>query len=307
MKLTFLGTGGAWGVPELNCNCLICQEMRKAHEKRDRTSLLLSNKSTLLIDCGPDIRDQLMRNEINRLDGILITHEHGDHFIGLDEILAYKRNFPREDFKTIPLFVTEKSWEVIGVRFSYLVDMGLIEIKKIKAGEEFCFNEYNILPFKTYHGEFAKGSVGFIISFNDSNNKKKIIYTSDFLYIPEFHQEMYEPDYLIIQSFWLNEPEVNRANHMSFQNALDYIKRFSPKKETFLIHIGDADMVPGDSANVNAKKYKPKSPIRLPNSNKPYPIPLNHSQWQETIDRIIEDYRLGFKITVSKDDMEVIL
>ena len=291
-------------MPELNCQCFICQEMRKLGEKRDRSALLFSGSKNLLIDCGPDIRNQLMRNNIDRIDGILITHEHGDHFIGLDDILAYKRNAPRDNFSPIPLFVTHKSWDMIGKRFSYLEDMGLIEVKKIKAGEEFVFHEFDILPFKTYHGEFAKGSVGFIISFNGQNKKRiRLVYTSDFLDIPDFHQELLEPEYLIIQSFWLNEPEINRANHMSFQRAMDFIEKFSPKGETFLIHIGDADMVPNDPANINAKKYKPKSPLKTPNRKEPYPIPLNHIQWQETIDRIVNDYRLGFKITVSKDDM----
>ena len=83
MKLTFLGTGGTWGLPELNCDCMICRDMRQKQEKRERTALLFSGRSNLLIDCGPDIAAQLSRHAVRRLDGVLITHEHGDHYIGL--------------------------------------------------------------------------------------------------------------------------------------------------------------------------------------------------------------------------------
>ena len=56
MELIFLGTGGAWGIPEVKCECLICRELRKKGEKRDRTSFLLRGESNLLVDCGPGIR-----------------------------------------------------------------------------------------------------------------------------------------------------------------------------------------------------------------------------------------------------------
>ena len=70
MDIIFLGTGGAWGVPEVNCECLICREMRRIGEKRERTALPLSNETNLLIDCGPDIRSQLSRNRVDRIDGV---------------------------------------------------------------------------------------------------------------------------------------------------------------------------------------------------------------------------------------------
>ena len=106
MDITFLGTGAAWAVPELICNCFICCEMRRKGESRERTALLLSNKTNLLIDCGPDIRSQLSRHCVDRIDGVLISHEHGDHFIGLDELFAYKRNSPRATIPPIPVYLT---------------------------------------------------------------------------------------------------------------------------------------------------------------------------------------------------------
>ena len=94
---------------------------------------------------------------------------------------------------------------------------------------------------------------------------------------------------------------------MSFQRALDYIQLWKPKRETFVVHIGDGDRVPGDPANRMAKKNEPADPLCPPNGGTPYPVPLNQEQWQETIDRISADYRLPCRITVAYDDLRVSL
>jgi phosphoribosyl 1,2-cyclic phosphate phosphodiesterase len=306
MEITFLGTGGAWGVPELNCDCLICGEMRRQGEKRERTSLLLTNKTTLLIDCGPDARSQLSRHKVDNIDGVLITHGHSDHYIGLDELFAYKRNGPLGSFEPIPLYLTSKNYEVIKKRFDYLEDMEVIRPCTIEPNRRFTVGEFEILPFDTFHGPFAKGSVGFIIKFKGVSGKDmKVVYTSDFSEIPGPPSELLNPDYLVIQAFWLNEPVNNRPNHMSFQRAINFIEFLKPGKETFLVHMGDADMVPGDPANNILKKAEPKNPLRPPSGGDPYPIPLNQEQWQKTVDRVISDRNLPYKVTVAYDDLRI--
>ncbi|HBF43200.1 MAG TPA: hypothetical protein DDW42_06135 [Desulfobacteraceae bacterium] len=304
--ITFLGTGAAWGVPEINCDCLICREMRKRGEKRERTSILLSGKTTLLIDCGPDIRAQLSRNSIKKIDGVLITHEHGDHYMGLDELFVYKRNCPKDVYRPIPVHVTAKSWEVIGLRFAYLEKMGVIEVKKIETNRWFTQGDFEVFPFKTDHGSFSKGSVGFAVKCRrELGREVLLVYTSDFIDLPEVPLELIKPDYLIIQSFWLNEPVNNRPHHMSFQRAIHFIEHLKPKKETFLVHIGDADMVAGDPANTYSKKYEPKDPLRPLAGENPYPVPLNQKEWQETVDQIMLDRGLSYKVTVAHDDLYI--
>jgi len=306
MDMTFLGTGGAWGLPELNCGCLICREMRRKGEKRDRTSLLLRDQSTLLVDCGPDAKSQLSRHSINGIDGVLITHEHTDHYIGLAELFAYKRNLPRGSFEPIPVYLTSRSHEVIRRRFDYLEDMAVIRVHTIESGRWFRVNEFELLPFDTYHGDFAQGSVGFLIKVRSvSGEEVRLVYTSDFSDIPAPPADLYHPDYLIIQSFWLNEPVHNRPHHMSFQRAIHFIERLKPKKKTFLVHMGDADKVANDPANNLLKKYEPKDPMRPPSGGNPYPIPLNQDQWQNTVDRIVADRGVPYRIIVAYDDLWV--
>lgn len=306
LDLIFLGTGGAWPVPELSCDCRICRDMRSKDQERRRTALLLRGKSTLLIDCGPDIATQLGRYELGRLDGVLITHEHGDHYLGMDALSSYKRSCARDRYAPIPVFVSPKSWEVIRGHFGYLEQSGVIEIRPVEPGRPYALNDFSFKPFKTNHGGFAKGSVGYVIETRGTDGDRiRLVYTSDFVDLPESPRDLFNPDVLIMQSFWLNEPRENRANHMSFQRALEFIKQWGPRRETYLVHIGDGDPVPGDPANAMAKKYEPGNPLCVPSTGRPYPVPLNQDQWQETVDRILADYGLPFKITVAYDHLQI--
>jgi phosphoribosyl 1,2-cyclic phosphate phosphodiesterase len=306
MVLVFLGTGGAWGLPELNCSCRICVEMRLKQERRLRTALLLAGRRNILIDCGPDIATQLSRHPVERIDGVLLTHEHGDHYLGLDDLSAYKRILPRGEFQPIPLFVTSRSWREIGARFGYLAETGVLSVQEVEPGRPYILEDMEFIPFKTNHGPFAAGSVGYLFQFANSEGRDvRLVYTSDFVDLPEFFEALRSPHYLIIQSYWLNEPSENRPNHMSFQRALDFIRLFAPQKETFLVHIGDGDFVPGDPANSMMKKAKPMSPLKPPSGGEPYPVPLHHSEWQEVVNRIASDYGLPSRVTVAWDGMRV--
>ena len=305
MDLTFLGTGGAWGLPELDCDCIICREMRQRHEKRTRTSLFISGKTNILIDCGPDAKSQLEEQGIDRVDAVLITHEHGDHYMGLDELFAYKRNAPRGHFHPIPLYATPRSWEVMGQRFNYLADMEVIRVHPVEPGISISLGEIDILPFKTSHGAFAAGSVGYILSGHGSRGRVlRLAYTSDFDGLPETPHSLLSLDYLVIQSFWLNEPRRNTPHHMSFQRALDFIETWNPTKETFLVHIGDGDPIPGDRANSMLKKRPPIDPLKTPDGT-PYPIPRHQKEWDAVVARILKDRGSRYRVRVAHDGMRL--
>ena len=80
MKLTFLGTGTSKGIPEIGCSCPTCMST-DPRDKRLRVSVLIeTDDARILIDCGPDFRTQMLGIPFDRLDGVLLTHEHYDHF-----------------------------------------------------------------------------------------------------------------------------------------------------------------------------------------------------------------------------------
>lgn len=90
LEFTFLGTGTSSGVPMIGCKCDVCLSS-DIHDKRLRCSLLVkSATTTIVIDAGPDFRQQMLRENVDKLDAVLITHPHKDHLAGLDDTRAFQ-------------------------------------------------------------------------------------------------------------------------------------------------------------------------------------------------------------------------
>lgn len=114
--LLFLGTGASLGVPVIGCQCPACQSNLKYNHRFRTSALLTINQKKILIDCGPDFRQQALQHKINTLDGIILTHAHNDHTAGLDDLRAffYQRTSP------LPLLLSEETHDEILKRFDYL-------------------------------------------------------------------------------------------------------------------------------------------------------------------------------------------
>ncbi len=116
MKITFLGTGTSQGVPVIACECNTCLSPDQ-HDKRLRTSVLLeSEDTTLVIDAGPDFRQQMLREHVSKLDAIILTHEHKDHIAGLDDVRAF--NYKSQD--AIDIYSEERVQKVVKKEYSYV-------------------------------------------------------------------------------------------------------------------------------------------------------------------------------------------
>ena len=89
MKVSFLGTGTSQGVPIIACNCAVCQS-NDPRDKRLRSSVLVEkNGFQIVIDTGPDFRQQMLREKVEKLDAVVFTHEHKDHLAGFDDIRGF--------------------------------------------------------------------------------------------------------------------------------------------------------------------------------------------------------------------------
>ena len=164
MKLTFLGTGTSCGVPTIGCQCYTCSST-DAKDKRLRCSALIETEQTrLLIDCGPDFRQQIMNQPFRKIDGILITHAHYDHMGGMDdirpycqfgEINVYADPIARKGM-LMPFQVMHHDLPILGFRIgplAYITDMKTIddgELDYIKGAEVLVVNALRQKPHHSH-------------------------------------------------------------------------------------------------------------------------------------------------------------
>lgn len=88
-RLTFLGTGTSVGVPTIGCTCPVCTSSDR-HDRRTRASAMVeTDRTRVLIDCGPDFRQQMLQQPFRKIDGVLVTHAHYDHVGGMDDIRPF--------------------------------------------------------------------------------------------------------------------------------------------------------------------------------------------------------------------------
>lgn len=114
--VTFLGTGASMGVPVIGCTCSVCSSNSR-YNKRLRPSICIEiDGKIILVDVGPDFRQQALLANLTTVDGLIVTHTHFDHTAGLDELRIYSL---REN-KSIPCLVSKESYEELRVRYHYL-------------------------------------------------------------------------------------------------------------------------------------------------------------------------------------------
>ncbi len=118
-QFLFLGTGSSLGVPVMGCQCLVCQSTSEFnHRLRPSALITTSHEKKILIDCGPDLRQQILRHRIQAIDGLIITHAHNDHTAGIDDL----RPFCYRQEKPLPCLLSKETAQDIFKRFYYMFD-----------------------------------------------------------------------------------------------------------------------------------------------------------------------------------------
>lgn len=153
MRLTFLGTGTSCGVPVIGCNCKVCQS-KDPRDSRLRTSALLETDTTrILIDCGPDFRQQILPQAFRRIDGVLLTHIHYDHVGGLDDLRPYC------SFGEINVYADQHTAKGLMQNIPYCFaenrypGVPAIHLNTLHPHEVFQIGDIEVLPFTVMHGQ----------------------------------------------------------------------------------------------------------------------------------------------------------
>ena len=152
MEVTFLGTGTSGGVPLIGCQCQVCKS-NDPRDKRLRTSILIkANNLTISVDCGPDFRQQMLREDVRNLDAILMTHQHKDHTGGLDDVRAF--NFINKkaieiycDFPTELGIKEQYSYVFTETDYPYLPKISFNRIQDSK----FSVQGIEVIPIQVMH------------------------------------------------------------------------------------------------------------------------------------------------------------
>lgn len=224
MRLTFLGTGTSQGVPVIACQCKACQS-NDSRDNRLRTSVLIEHEGTaIVIDAGPDFRQQMLSAKVLKLDAILITHEHRDHIAGLDDVRAY--NWIQQ--KAMDIWAEPRTQEALRNEYAYIfADSKYPGVPDVVLntidGHPFEINGLKIIPIRVYHHKMP------IYGFRIGN----LTYLTDANFIPEEEKEK------IVGTKYLVVNALRRQKHMShfnLQEALKLISDLSPRKG-FLTHI----------------------------------------------------------------------
>ena len=225
MQLTMLGVGSSAGTPVVGCSCNTCTS-NDVRNKRTRCSSLITLDSgeNILIDTGPDLRNQALRENITRVDAVLYTHTHADHLHGIDDLRA----FCVLQRKQIPLYAKEDAAAHISQKFGYTLrepsnfwEMPVLRVESIDAPFK-LFNTI-ITPIPVLHGK------GHIYGYRIAN----IAYLTDVSEIPESTFSLLRDlDILLLDCL----RETSHPTHINIEQSLAYISRINAK-QSYMIHM----------------------------------------------------------------------
>ncbi len=221
MKITFLGTGTSQGIPMIANNDPVCMS-DNLKDKRLRSSVMISwDDNRYIIDCGPDFRQQMLRENIQAINGVLFTHEHSDHTAGIDDLRPYTYKMGE-----VPIYAQKRVLESLKVRFSYI-----FETKNRYAGapklsaniidsESFMLDGVKVTPLLVMHGNlpitgYRFDDIAYITDLKTMSNEEK--------------KKLVNLDILIVNALRITE----HPTHLNLEEALSFVDEIKPKRAYF--------------------------------------------------------------------------
>lgn len=223
MKLTILGSGTSTGVPEIGCTCEVCRSSDPKDKRLRASALVEVQDRRILIDCGPDFRQQVLEREFRKIDGVLITHEHYDHVGGLDDLRPFCR------FGKVLVYAEEYVSRNLRIRMPYCFKEpkypGIPDIRLLllEPSESFYIEEVKIIPLRVMHGRLP------ILGYRIGD----MAYITDMSEMPgEEYEKLRGLNCLVINALRIH-PHIT---HQSLDEALEVASRIGAK-ETYFIHM----------------------------------------------------------------------
>lgn len=225
MKITVLGSGTSQGVPVIGCECAVCYSIDEKDYRRRCSILVEKDDSTIVIDTGPDFREQMLRAKVKKLDAVVFTHEHKDHVAGLDDIRAF--NFMNKG-KEMEVFASERVQKALKREFEYVFTEnkypGVPEIHLNNIGNEvFNAGGIDLQPINVMHYKLP------VKCFRIGN----FAYVTDANYIDNTEKRKLEGLEVLILNALRREKHIS---HFNLDEALELINEINPK-QAYLTHI----------------------------------------------------------------------
>ena len=224
MKITFLGTGTSQGIPVIGSTHPVCLSDDEK-DKRLRVSILVEwDDFTYVVDCGPDFRYQMLRSGCTKIDGILYTHEHSDHVLGLDDIRPFF--FKQGD---IPIYAHKRVLKSLFKRFDYI----FATTNKYPGAPTVVTNRIRNKPFKLNNLE--------VIPVNGKQDTLQVFgfKFDDFAYLTDMKtvkdkeiEKIKNVKVLVVNALRLQPHQ----SHFNLEEALQFIDKVKPEK-AYLTHI----------------------------------------------------------------------
>jgi phosphoribosyl 1,2-cyclic phosphate phosphodiesterase len=225
LKVYFLGTGTSQGIPVIGSQHPVCLSPNPK-DKRLRVSVWIQTENlSLVIDCGPDFRQQILTSGCVQMDALLFTHEHADHTAGLDDIRPF--NFKQG---AIPVYANHRVIENLKKRFDYIFETEnrypgapSVEIYEVFKNNSFTIGSKNIIPIEVMHGSLP------VLGYRIDN----FAYLTDVKTIEATEIEKLKGIEVLVVNALREEPH---QTHFNLQEALDFIQLIKPKS-AYLTHI----------------------------------------------------------------------
>ena len=219
-RVLFLGTGTSHGVPMIGCECAVCRST-DPRDTRLRPSIYIDvpDHAKILIDTGPDLRQQALTHRLTRVDAVLYTHGHADHIMGLDEV----RRFNAIQGGPIPCYASAETWATLRQAFSYIFDGlprkggGIPQLVPHEISGPFDVGGVAIVPVPLWHGDLPV--LGFRLG--------TFAYLTDCNRIPDASWRLIDGvETLVIDAL----RDRRHSTHFNVQEAIDVVARVSPRR-----------------------------------------------------------------------------